>query len=206
MPGFRSRSWTTPERVMWRALEDRLTAGTRYRLFDDQAPLSFSDFLHLLEHDDDFAAWYTQLLAGTEFKSFYWEHPPLTLDNIDDVAEFVCLDAPSLAALPADPTPFRSIFDGNSDDVIVCPNLGHDAMMIVPRAIGAQDAYPHLGAFVRLAPADQVRLLWQRTAQTARQYVGDSPRWLSTAGLGVAWLHIRLDTRPKYYRHDVYKR
>ncbi len=26
------------------------------------------------------------------------------------------------------------------------------------------------------------------------------------AGLGVAWLHIRLDDRPKYYRHAPYAR
>jgi hypothetical protein len=30
------------------------------------------------------------------------------------------------------------------------------------------------------------------------------PIWLSTAGMGVAWLHIRLDERPKYYSHKPY--
>ncbi len=34
--------------------------------------------------------------------------------------------------------------------------------------------------------------------------VGDRPTWLSTAGHGVAWLHVRLDTRPKYYRYTPY--
>ncbi|MGB1216866.1 MAG: DUF6940 family protein [Saprospiraceae bacterium] len=29
--------------------------------------------------------------------------------------------------------------------------------------------------------------------------------WLSTAGLGVYWLHIRMDNRPKYYKHKAYK-
>lgn len=33
----------------------------------------------------------------------------------------------------------------------------------------------------------------------------DVPIWLSTSGLGVYWLHVRLDTRPKYYNHDEYK-
>jgi hypothetical protein len=28
--------------------------------------------------------------------------------------------------------------------------------------------------------------------------------WLSTSGLGVAWLHIRLDSTPKYYQHQPY--
>lgn len=32
------------------------------------------------------------------------------------------------------------------------------------------------------------------------------PIWLNTAGGGVAWLHIRLDHRPKYYRYLPYKK
>ena len=30
--------------------------------------------------------------------------------------------------------------------------------------------------------------------------------WLSTAGLGVYWLHLRLDTRPKYYSFQPYRK
>lgn len=37
---------------------------------------------------------------------------------------------------------------------------------------------------------------------TAR--VGTRPVWLSTAGAGVAWLHVRLDDRPKYYSYRPY--
>ena len=35
--------------------------------------------------------------------------------------------------------------------------------------------------------------------------VGARPIWLSTAGHGVAWLHVRLDSRPKYYLHAPYR-
>jgi hypothetical protein len=37
-----------------------------------------------------------------------------------------------------------------------------------------------------------------------QQRVSASPLWLSTAGMGVSWLHLRLDSRPKYYRHRSY--
>jgi hypothetical protein len=30
---------------------------------------------------------------------------------------------------------------------------------------------------------------------------GPRPLWLSTAGGGVDWVHMRLDDQPKYYRH-----
>ena len=29
--------------------------------------------------------------------------------------------------------------------------------------------------------------------------------WLSTSGLGVYWLHVRLDSYPKYYTYRPYK-
>jgi len=41
-------------------------------------------------------------------------------------------------------------------------------------------------------------------SQGLEDRLADTPLWLSTAGLGVSWLHVRLDTRPKYYRHRVY--
>ena len=39
-----------------------------------------------------------------------------------------------------------------------------------------------------------------------RRRVGVKPVWLSTAGAGVAWVHVRLDDRPKYYGYDAYRR
>ena len=31
--------------------------------------------------------------------------------------------------------------------------------------------------------------------------IDSNPLWLSTLGLGVAWVHIRLDRTPKYYQY-----
>lgn len=198
---------TIDQEHMWRAVTEDLASGSKYRLLDDEAPLSFRELIRLLEHDDEFAAWYTRLLADTDFEAFYWEHPPLTLEGIDRDAEFVLLNAPTLAAFQAEPAPFRSIFDAASDEgIVVLPNLSGDAILIVPSPVAANDAYTHLAAFLRHAPEDQIRSLWRQTANTVSQNIGSAPKWLSTAGLGVAWLHIRLDTRPKYYSHVPYTR
>ena len=35
--------------------------------------------------------------------------------------------------------------------------------------------------------------------------LGTKPVWLSTAGAGVSWLHVRLDDRPKYYGYAPYR-
>ena len=65
--------------------------------------------------------------------------------------------------------------------------------------------YPHLAAFLRGAGKQQVRELWRRRAQEMLRSIGERPVWLSTAGGGVAWLHVRLDSRPKYYSHAPYR-
>lgn len=33
----------------------------------------------------------------------------------------------------------------------------------------------------------------------------DAPLWVSTSGLGVPWLHVRLDDAPKYYTHRPFR-
>lgn len=35
--------------------------------------------------------------------------------------------------------------------------------------------------------------------------LGAKPVWLSTAGAGVPWLHVRLDDHPKYYGYALYR-
>jgi hypothetical protein len=62
-----------------------------------------------------------------------------------------------------------------------------------------------LAAFVRHAPQRQRQALWQTVGEAMARRIGHQPVWLSTAGAGVAWLHVRLDNRPKYYSHGPYR-
>lgn len=84
-------------------------------------------------------------------------------------------------------------------------NLGGDALLIVPAQRGSIECYSHLGAFLREAPSEQKQMLWQAVAGAVQENLSETPKWLSTAGLGVSWLHIRLDSRPKYYNYVPYK-
>ena len=47
-----------------------------------------------------------------------------------------------------------------------------------------------------------VRLTLQQTLERR----GASLTWLSTEGSGVPWLHVRMDSSPKYYHYDAYRR
>lgn len=191
---------------MWEIRTQAISSGVRIELFLNGTPLTYHEFFSLLENDADFAAWYTETLAGCNFEAFFWELPPLTADKLGNGVEFVIIESALLAGFRPDPLPFESQFElQQGSDVISFPNLGGDALLIVPTPIGSVESYTHLAAFLRTAPGDQVRLLWKVTAQTLSENLRRTPRWLSTAGLGVSWLHLRIDTHPKYYNFSPYK-
>ena len=89
--------------------------------------------------------------------------------------------------------------------MVTFPNLGNDAVLVVPTPVGPSAAYVHLAAFVRHAPPAQVHELWRAVGAAVASRLSVKPMWVSTAGMGVAWLHVRLDDRPKYYGFTEYR-
>lgn len=85
------------------------------------------------------------------------------------------------------------------------PNLNGDAVLVGPCPVGPVKAYAHLAAFVREAPDAQKHALWKLVGELMERRLELTPDWLSTAGAGVPWLHVRLDRRPKYYSHAPYR-
>ncbi len=178
--------------------------GTEHiRLFAGGQALTFGQLFALMQEDRDFVAWYTEQLRVSEFAAYFWEHPPLDNSNLGSNAEFVLVNAPVLDALRPNAVAFRSYFSG--DAVVTFRNLGGDAILVAPSPIDTAADYAHLAAFLRTAADGQVHALWQNVARAVTKSLTDKPIWLSTSGLGVAWLHIRLDSTPKYYQHQPYK-
>jgi len=64
--------------------------------------------------------------------------------------------------------------------------------------------YCHFSSFNRTADLMQQHVLWQCVAKTLLKRIGPKPLWLNTAGEGVAWLHIRIDQKPKYYAYKPF--
>jgi hypothetical protein len=192
---------------MWTSRSEPTADGRilRFAIDLDSSPVSYAEVLRRWQQDADFRSVFIALLADAPFTAFRWETPPLTTATANRPFEFVLLDSPGLAGSP-DAEAFAEHFSATAaGGVVEFPNLGNDAIMIVPCPNGPLSAYGHLGAFVRQAPESQRHALWQRVGAAMQRRLGVKPVWLSTAGAGVSWLHVRLDNRPKYYGYRPYR-
>ena len=169
--------------------------------------LTYSEIIELWLKNNSFNSFFSSLLAESPFSAYFWETPPITLSTIDQAFEFVLVNNPRLAKVQPNSSPFRQYFQSASveEEVITFLNLRKDALLVVPCPIAENSVYPHLAAFVREAPESQQHSFWQCLGQVIQQNINHQPMWVSTSGLGVYWLHIRLDSSPKYYAHKPYK-
>lgn len=169
--------------------------------------LTRMEAMALFRDDDDFCRAFSSALANAPMEAFFWETPPFFRQTIDQPFECVLTRSPALARQGQDTWPFAAQISGaGAGDVVVFPNIGGDADLVVPCDTDCKTDYTHLASFLRTAPESQVRELWRRVAETAEAWLAEERTfWVSTSGLGVAWLHVRIDTRPKYYSHAPYR-
>jgi hypothetical protein len=181
------------------AINDR---ADRYLLFSNGSTVTYRQALSWWQDKPGFTGCFTATLMDSPFQTLRWETPPITSDTVDQPFEYVLLDSPWLDSAP-DTRTCSVHFIGA--DVVTFPNLGADAMLVVPTPLNEDSAYTHLSAFLRSAPTTQINHLWRTLGIETQARLCDEPLWISTAGGGVAWLHIRLDSYPKYYGHTPYK-
>ena len=171
----------------------------------DEGPLSYGAVIGLWQTSEPFRSFFAGLLAEPPYAAYLWETPPVTEASASQPFEFIVADSPVLASMPPEPEAFAAYFVPSAP-IASFANLGRDAWLVAPAPDGPADDYAHLAAFARKAPADQQHALWQAVGDAAAERLSDIPFWLSTSGLGIAWLHVRLDERPKYYTYAPYRR
>jgi hypothetical protein len=192
--------------VMWTTqVSDAGDGVCKFQVRRGSDAATYADVIDAWRTDAPFRSWFNTLLAAASFTAFRWETPAVSSATAAQSFEFVLLEAPYLAR-EADASAFGPQFRDRSDSLVLTfPNLGRDAIMVVPRPLGAETAYGHLGAFVRGAPEPQRDALWRAVGDAMALRLRHKPVWLSTAGAGVPWLHVRLDDRPKYYGFEPYR-
>jgi hypothetical protein len=192
---------------MWTYSSQKIMNGKAIRVSIDLkgSPVSYSEVLSLWQESSDFRTTFIQTLANSGFAAFRWETPPITKATANRPFEFVMLNCPELKGSP-DVEAFAEHFRGvPQGGVVEFSNLGKDAILVVPCPSEPLWAYIHIGTFTRSAPEAQKHALWQLVGGSMQRRLSNIPVWLSTAGAGVAWLHVRLDDRPKYYAYEPYK-
>lgn len=167
--------------------------------------MSFAEVCDAWRTNRPFRAFWSSGLCGVPFGAYCWECPPVTGATRGSPFECVFVASPALARMRPEPEAFAKHFRADSV-VVTFANLGGDALLVAPCPGPPGSDYSHLGSFTASAPPASQDALWQAVGEAMQRQIGDRPVWLSTAGLGVGWLHVRLDDRPKYYRHAPYAR
>ena len=148
------------------------------------------------------------------------------------LASFASIQDPTAFAEYLSPSSCNSNINDNNDNNkqqqqqqqhppagCVFKNLGGDAILVAPNnwSSSSKSEKPsstsycaHLANFIREASEEQIIQLWRLVAETLQERLlletsNTMPIWFSTAGTGVAWLHFRLDNRPKYYLYHPFK-
>jgi len=177
-----------------------------YAVAQRGSPLTYGDALEGLASSAAFREHLSSVLRADPSAAYRWETPSVDCATLSRPFEFVLIDEPRLV-VPADRETFSASFAGvpPAATVRAIPNLGRTAQLIVPRDVDPTANYAHLAAFLRSAPSAQVHAWWQCLAETARACLSAAPLWISTSGLGVAWLHGRIESTPKYYSFAPYR-
>jgi hypothetical protein len=163
--------------------------------------LSNEEFVTFLR-DERFVYCLRQAMLGNDFIALRWESAAITSQVLSDAYQCVVLNDPSIER-PANPGPFAQYLHAASRACVIHSN-GKDAKLLIPCEGAAGQQYCHLRAFLQQAPDTQVNDLFQLLGRVLRCSITEQPIWLNTAGGGVAWLHIRVDSRPKYYQYLAY--
>lgn len=205
-----------------------IPGGYRYTIVHQGDPISYYEALDRFRSGDRaLMTVMTTILRhhhpDKAYDAVFWECHPVTSSSIHtQTFEFVVLEARTLSSRRFDMTAFeeqfRSIPHEANDAAISFVNLGRDATLVVPcpteNGSSRSHKYPqymtHIASFHQEASDDHVFNLWRTIGDTFLRVLEEEPDrnrrfWLSTSGLGVSWLHVRIDTKPKYYNYVEYK-
>lgn len=73
--------------------------------------------------------------------------------------------------------------------------------------IGDDLDFKNISEFVKNARQNHQRMLWSKVAEELSKSLEQNfaPKWLNTHGTSVPYLHVMINTKPKYYTYEKYK-
>jgi hypothetical protein len=178
--------------------------------------MTYRKFLEILsDGDNELLGLLKTAIVSPGFDAVFWECRPIRGNEASSAQfEFVVINSPELASRHVDGSSFEKKFkeqNVGSQSAISFQNLGKDATLIVPSPPSgrAHQHMTHLASFLKTTDSEHQLQFWmlvgEEMQKTLARSNGVQPFWLSTSGLGVSWLHVRIDNFPKYYNWEEYK-
>ena len=85
-------------------------------------------------------------------------------------------------------------------------NLSGDTILVVPVPRKGK-RFTNMFYFMNNASEIQKKELWKKVAEQANEFLKTNEKiWISTHGLGVNYLHVRICNNPKYYENSKLKK
>lgn len=159
---------------------------------------------------DAFRDMFFAQLACAPFKSLSWESVPVSRTSVARPFECVLRNRPGLAPV-VDEASFAEHWPQAKNDVVVFRSL-RGTVLVAPSPRDppnvSPNVYRHLASFFHSehgGPVEQKQELFRRVASIMLQRLRTDPIWLNCDGIGVSWLHVRLDERPRRGYYSEYR-
>lgn len=179
-----------------------------YKLEDANGkPITWRQVIDLWRNNPEFCRAFSYTLGRSEHAAFALETTPVSLRTLDKPFQMVLINAPNLVNAKPNKLAFQKQLKGHQP-VVCFANRGGDAILVAPTKWANDSHYTHLASFIRNAPEYQQLLLWSTlgTAIEVRlEELGRKSLWISTSATGVRWVHMRLDSEPKYYKYTPFR-
>ena len=179
--------------------------GSKHKIHIHGNPISFHTFFVYTKFER-FLKDYVDLLKTIDYDEYFWEHPKLIADSLMDEYEVSIVESKRLNFVKPNSNPFSQYFKGD-DSVVTFSNRGGNAILIVPEPDKNSNDFSTISRFVNNAETSlSIEFFKTVFGEWYRNFKGNTNYlYLSTHGLGVHWLHVRIDEYPKYYHTEIYK-
>ena len=179
----------------------KIPYGMRFKFKSNDESLLYSEVLELMCNSKDFNTLLRKTILSADFDAVLLELPPISGDSNPEF-QFVVLNAPDLSSVSENKSTFESHFQ--PDYSVVSFQSGEGGSMLVsPCPINSSTKHQHLAAFLRTASDIQIHDLFVCIGSEVDRWLCtfEEPVWVSTESRGVPWLHVRLDSYPRYYNY-----
>lgn len=190
---------------IFKEFEAELEDTIKYKIENQNQVLCFKTVIDLLINSSEFRLELSQVLKQSKFEGFYLEVKPCSTATLENDFEFVTVFGRHFGEFSMDVESFKEHFI-DEEKTLSFKNRRGNSELIVPNNINPECNYAHLAVFLRTATNDEIDDFWKTIGLSYSKSINDKPVWLSTSGLGVHWLHMRIDQKPKYYRYSSFKK